>query len=625
MCGICGILNLNERRPDAQQVKSDLGRMLDQLEHRGPDGQGTHHAGPAALGHARLSIIDLEGGRQPILNEDESVALVCNGEVYNFQELREELLQKGHRFRTHSDSEVILHLWEEEGPALVHRLRGMFAFVIHDARQRILFGARDHFGQKPLYYRFRDGVFAFASEIKSLQVLPGVSRELDFQALDQFLFYQFVPHPRTMFAEIRQLPPGSCFAIAEGQLEIERWWQPTFAPDESMSLDEHVERTEQAVLDAVQSHLVSDVPVGVFLSGGIDSSLMLAMASHFSDRPLDTYSISFHGTESDEAEFARIAAERFGARHHEFPFDAGNIANCLETVARIFDQPLADSAAMPLLFLSEQAARETKVVLTGDGGDELFGGYRKYRRASEGFAQTAWSRSLATGLFATERLARTGRDRLRLRRLGSRVSMAASPVQRCAYYRNYWEGWDRHRLYGREVRDAVRGRFLAVDPEHSRRSGLHPVNEMLLLDQEHYLPDDLLLKTDHATMAHGLEARAPLLDPRLAEVAAQLPIALKVDPKMTKVVLRRISDKWLPSELATRPKKGFSFPIREWFRGELHGWLRQRLLDESTVVPKYFDGNCVRQMLDEHRDGARNHGGRLYSLLTLELWHREFA
>ncbi|MEO1995645.1 MAG: asparagine synthase (glutamine-hydrolyzing), partial [Planctomycetaceae bacterium] len=426
MCGICGILNARHepQRPathkDSDENQRLLERMTTALEHRGPDGLGTHIAGPLSIGHVRLSVIGLENGQQPLFNEDGSVVLVCNGEIYNYQQLRHELIRSGHRFQTDSDAEVLVHLWEVDGPELVHRLRGMFAFVLYDKRQNLLFGARDPFGQKPLFYHQTAQRFAFASEIKSLLQLPDVDRRVDRRALDQFLFYQYVPHPGTLFEGIRQISPGHSFFVRDGELQVERYWFPEFDENEELSDQQHLDKLEIGLRDATRAHLVSDVPVGVFLSGGIDSSLVAALASSETHAGLPTYSISFRGTKDDESRYARLASRTLGLDHHEYAFLAGHVEECMPQLAATFDQPLADSAALPLLHLSRQAARDVKVVLTGAGGDAVFAGYRKSRRAAARIVQTRLLAVLGPRVFSSQRLAASVPDRLGLRRLQSR-------------------------------------------------------------------------------------------------------------------------------------------------------------------------------------------------------------
>ena len=594
------------------------------LQHRGPDGQGTHVSGPLSLGQVRLAVIGLDNGHQPLFNEDGSVVLVCNGEIYNYQQLRQQLARAGHRFQTASDAEVILHLWEDEGPELVHRLRGMFAFVLYDKRQNLMFGARDPFGQKPLFYHQTSQRFAFASEIKSLLQLPDVDRRVDRRALDQFLFYQYVPHPGTLFEDIRQISPGHSFFVRDGELQIDRYWFPDFEEQAELSDQQHLERLESSLEDSTRAHLVSDVPVGIFLSGGIDSSLVAALATSESGRRLPAYSISFRGTKDDESRYARMASRSLGLDHHEFPFLASHVEECMAQLATTFDQPLADSAALPLLHLSRQATRDVKVVLTGDGGDEVFAGYRKYRRAAARIVQTRLLAVLGPRVFSSQRLAASVPDRLGLRRLQSRLGMMVVPSQRSAYFRNAWEGWDRQRLYSETPEPEITRAFAAWQDHPQSQIVANPVNRMLQIDQEHYLPDDLMLKSDYTTMACGLEARAPLLDPALVRLAGELPVRLKVTSQQTKIALRAIGRKWLPAELAERPKKGFSFPLSQWFREPLFAWVHDCLLESSRTIPQFFRREHVARVLGEHREGRRNHAGRIYGLLAFEMWYRAY-
>ncbi|MHC4419418.1 MAG: asparagine synthase (glutamine-hydrolyzing) [Planctomycetota bacterium] len=626
MCGICGF---SCGQDDQALDEGALERMVECLRHRGPDDQGFYRQDGVALGHDRLSIIDLEGGRQPIASEDEAVSVISNGEIYNFAELAADLKARGHRFRTRSDSEVIVHLWEDEGPECVQKLRGMFAFVLHDRRRGALFGARDRFGQKPLFYHHDvdRGRFAFASEIKALLSLPWISRRLDAVGLDQFLFYQFVPHPRTLLEGVRQLPPAHTFLLENGRLRLDRYWRPSFEPRPDLPDDHHLQRLRKSVCEAVESHLVSDVPVGIFLSGGIDSSLVAAIATRVSGRRLSSFSIGFPGERQDESSFARLASRHAGTDHREFPFRPGHIEERLEALARTLDQPLADPAALPLAYLSEHASREIKVVFTGDGGDELFAGYEKYFKGVRAPRWLSWIDRRIPALFSASRLATCGPDPGGLRKLRSRIAFRALPVQECIYYKNFWEAWDRDRLYGDDLRQGLGERFEGLDVRLAGETGvggLHPVDRMLLADQIGYLPDDLLRKTDLATMAWGLEARAPLLDHHLAAVAGSLPARLKTTGRETKVALRRIAEHWLPPELVRRPKRGFSVPLAEWFRGGLRGWVRECLLDSSATLGTCFRREGVERVLGEHESGHRNRASKIYALLFFELWYRHY-
>lgn len=626
MCGICGI---SFRPDDGALDEGILERMAECLRHRGPDDSGFYQEDGVALGYRRLSIIDLEGGHQPIASEDGAVSVICNGEIYNFAELADGLKARGHRFRCRSDAEVIVHLWEDEGPECVRKLRGMFAFVLHDRGSGVLFGARDRFGQKPLFYHHDEdrGRFAFASEIKALLSLPWIPRRLDPIGLDQFLFYQFVPHPRTLIEGVRQLPAAHTFLLRDGQLALDRYWRPSFEPRPDLPDHEHIKRLEQSICDAVESHLVSDVPVGIFLSGGIDSSLVAAIATRVSGRRLSSFSIGFPGERQDETPFARLASSHAGTDHHEYPFQPGHIEQRLEALACTLDQPLADPAALPLAYLSEHAAREIKVVFTGDGGDELFGGYPKYLKGARGTGLLPWIDRRVPGLFSASRLATCGPDPVGLRKLRSRIALRCLPVQECIYYKNFWEAWDRERLYGDEVRQGLGRRFEGLDARLAAEPGaadLNAVDRMLLADQLGYLPDNLLRKTDLATMAWGLEARAPLLDHQLAAVAGSLPAHLKTNGRETKIALRRVAEKWLPPELVTRPKRGFSVPLAEWFRGALRGWVRECLLESSVTLDACFRREAIERVLSEHDSGRRNRASRIYALLLFELWYRHY-
>jgi asparagine synthase (glutamine-hydrolysing) len=667
MCGIAGYVNLDNSTVDRETIR----RMVGAIKHRGPDAQTEYLDGPVGFGHARLSIIDLEGGHQPLFNEDRSISVICNGEIYNYRELRASLLQNGHQFRTGSDCEVLTHLWEESGTEMVNQLRGMFAFVLYDRRQGTVFGARDRFGQKPLYYHYDPYSFSFASEIKGLLVLPNVSRDIDPLALDQFLFHQFVPQPRTLFESIKKLAAGSCFelrlpanpengsdasaaesAIAvpgisasrehfrEGKVDVRQtprrlnrgssftmwsYWQPTFVPDDSLSTTEHLARVEAGLNDAVQSHMVADVPVGVFLSGGIDSSLITALAARFNPQPLETFSISFPGSEHDEAPFAREVAATLGTHHHEFPFEPTDLREVLAQAATLFDQPLADAAVLPLMALSRAAVDYVKVVLTGDGGDELFAGYRKYQRLMAFPGRIGWLSNACANLFPMHELAACRPDSLGTRCLRTRLAMLISPRCRSEYHRQGWEGWERFDLYRPETSQQIAGRFesLLGSNDHSSLN-LAPLNAALQLDQGTVLADRLLLKGDCATMAFGLEARAPLLDHHLADIAGNLPLRLKATSSKTKVALREIASRYLPYDIIQRRKKGFSMPLDKWFRNELKDWTRHCLLDESIALPRYFQRPTIERLLREHAAG-KNHSGRIHTLLTFELWCREYA
>lgn len=626
MCGIAGYISLDGPSPER------IAAMVSRLEHRGPDAQTVHLDGPVGLGHARLSIIDLAGGHQPLFNEDRSIAVVCNGEIYNYRELRAQLAQRGHQFRTNSDCEVLAHLWEESGREMTAALRGMFAFVLYDRRQGIVFGARDRFGQKPLYYFLGPRGFAFASEIKSLLTLPEISRAVDRTALDQFLFNSYIPSPRTLFAEISKLPAAHWLELRLAEHETPglsqpfqtgEYWQAEFNPDAATSDAEHLTRLESALEDAVRSHLVSDVPVGVFLSGGIDSSLITALAARHSPHRLQTFSIGFPGSRHDESPRARLIAQTLQTDHHEFPFEPKNMPATLTEAARLFDQPLADTAVLPLLHLSRETAKSVKVVLTGDGGDELFAGYRKYKRMAGIPGRYRWLSRLMSSLCPPQQLAMCAPDPYGSRKLQSRLMQVLAPASRSEYRRDGWEGWERHQLYQPAVA-AELGRPRCRDA--AQAGDIHelaPLNAALRLDQGPVLADRLLLKGDYATMACGLEARAPLLDHQLARVAGSLPMHLKATSTQTKVALREIARRHLPAEIVEARKKGFSMPLDQWLRGELKSFSHDCLLRDSVSLPRFFRREPIERLLAEQAAG-RNHAQRIYGLIMLELWCREY-
>lgn len=622
MCGLAGLIDVAAGSPDRELVAE----MVRRQAHRGPDGQAVHVDGPVALGHARLSIIDLANGRQPIFNEDHSIAAICNGEIYNHRELRRQLEQRGHRFTTDSDCEVLVHLWEEYGRKMPGHLRGMFALVIYDRNEQIVFGARDRFGQKPLFYHASSTRFAFASEMKALLALPEISREVDIEAVDEFLRASYVASPRTMFRSIRRVPANSWFEVrwrdASLSLETGPCAELPPAADHFHSREDHLECVAAAVEDAVQSHRLADVPVGVFLSGGIDSSLIAAMAAKSTPTPISTFAITFPGNRHDEGPKANLVANAIGAEHQEFPFCSHDLPAIMHLAARQFDQPLANTSVLPLMQLAREASQHVKAVLTGDGGDELFAGYRRYRRLVGFPGRSSWLHHAMTSVCQPNYLARCAPDRLGTRRLRTRAMELLAPASRSAYSRQGWEGWERQELYQRDLTDELT-HDCDADIEFNFASERTPLRAALAIDQGPVLADCLLHKADYATMPFGLESRAPLLDSRLAVVAAGLPDELLVTPQTTKVALRAVARNYLPESIVEAPKKGFSMPLDDWLRGELRGFTRNVLLDDSISVPRFFLRQTVERLIAA-QDRGGNHAQRLFALLTLELWCREY-
>jgi asparagine synthase (glutamine-hydrolysing) len=581
-----------------------LERMNATLVHRGPDSGGVHVSPGAGLGARRLSIIDLAGGDQPIANEDETVSVVQNGEIYNFPELRDEVEAAGHRLRTRCDTEIHLHLYEMHGAAYVERLRGMFAFALWDSRRRRLMLGRDRFGIKPLYYRVGGETLAFGSELKALLALPGFSRELDPDALEAYFDAGYVPAPLTIFRGARKLPQGHLLTWKLGDAEptLERYARPAPRSGAAGSDDELAEELRVLLRDSVRAHLLSDVPVGVLLSGGVDSSALTALAAEQTAEPLHTFSIGFAEEPYDELSKARVVAERFGTQHHELRLSP-NIVELFPAVAESFDEPFADDAAIPTYLVSELAATTVKVTLAGEGGDELFGGYDVYA-----------AHSIAG-------LAR--RFTPLLRRLPSpRAQRFAGAATLPVFERHL--AWKR--MFTPEARRGLL-RPRGADPASHYRArwnetdGADELARVLDLDIGTYLADELLVKADRASMAHSLEVRVPFLDTVLSEFAFGLPSRLKVRGLAKKRLLRKALAPIVPAETLSAPKHGFTLPAAQWLRGPLEPYARELLANDRGL----FDGAVVTRLLDDHVARRSDNWRQLWTLLSFAAWHDRYA
>jgi asparagine synthase (glutamine-hydrolysing) len=636
MCGITGAVWTD---PSAALAPEVLARMTDVLRHRGPDDAGSYrgefHLRPGygampgvALGHRRLSIIDLAGGHQPLANEDESVWIVFNGEIYNHRELRKRLEGSGHRFRTHSDTETIVHLYEDEGLDFLAHLNGMFALAIWDAAKRRLVVARDRLGEKPLYYRLEPERLLFASELKSLLEVPGIPRQLDAQSLDEYLTYQYVPHPRTIFRGFSKLPPAHYGVYADGRWTTHCYWKTDFDREDARPLADYAEELRELLTSAVRLRLESDVPLGAFLSGGVDSALVVGLMQRSLAARVKTFSIGFGVSEFDETAAARETANRVGTEHYEFRVEPKCI-DVLERLAWHYDEPFADSSAIPTYYVSQLTRQHVTVALTGDGGDELFGGYLRYRAvrlASRFDRLPGWVRA-AAGNRALRGLARLGRQRSLVRRAGRFAeAIGMSPERRYLEWMSMFNEARRADLYSDQFVGELPNEdpyaFLAAAFARSRRRD--SVTAASLTDVVTYLPCDLLTKVDIASMANSLECRAPFLDHRVVELAARMPIGCKFHRGRGKRILRHAFEDLLPRSLMRRPKMGFGVPLAQWFRHELGDYARQVLLDPVASGRGYFRPEAVRALLDEHRSGAFDHAYRLWGLLVFELWHRQW-
>ncbi|MFZ4137268.1 MULTISPECIES: asparagine synthase (glutamine-hydrolyzing) [Streptomyces] len=615
MCGIAGLASTTGADPEAVRA------LCARLTHRGPDGEGFHTDGQIALGMRRLAVIDPAGGAQPVHNEDRTVTAVCNGELYGYQSLRARLRARGHHFATGSDSECLVHLYEEYGEELVHHLHGMYAFALWDSRTRRLLLARDRVGKKPLHYRRTpDGTLAFASELKALRALPGAARTLDPAALDHYLAHGHVPAPLTLTEDVRKLPPGSLLTWQAGQIHVRRYWTPDFTPRPAPGPGEAAARARALLTEATRSRLVADRPVGAFLSGGLDSSAVVAAMARLSDRPVRTFAVGFEDPAHDERAHARAVARHFGTDHHELVLTGADAAH-LADLAHRFDEPFADSSALPALHLARLAAGQVTVALTGDGGDELFGGYRRYAlMARYGALPVPAALRPLTGALGTGLVARST--------TGTRRRAAGRLLETLAVPR------DRRYAHLMACFTPAQRRWLrtgaddpATDPDapllHTLAASraTDPVNRLLEADTLHYLPGDLLVKLDTTTMAASLEARSPFLDHHLLEWAAGLPAPLKVRGTATKHLLKEAVRPWLPAHIVDRPKKGFSVPLAHWLRTALRDLTRDLLTDHTARSRGLFRPEAVRTLLAEHAAG-QDHAARIWALVQFELWAR---
>ena len=625
MCGICGIVYHDQ----ARLVDPDLiEAMTVALAHRGPDGAGIHLEPGIALGHRRLSIIDLATGSQPLTNEDETVWVTFNGEIYNFQSLRPELEAKGHHFRTHSDTEVLVHLWEEMGPAMLGRLRGMFAFGIWDNRTRTLFIARDRLGKKPLVYSHDATGLRFASELKSLVRDPAFDRTVDYNAIDDYLTYQYVPHPRTIYRSAKKLPPGHYAIYQDGKLTVERYWKPAFVPETHRTWEEDVEEVRHTLTEATRLRMISDVPIGAFLSGGIDSTIIVGLMQKLSTQPVQTFSIGFPIPEYDETRYARMAAKHLGTDHHELVVTPDAL-HVVHDLAYYYDEPFADSSAIPTYYVSEATRKHVTVALTGDAGDELFLGYDRYEAARLGAWFDRWPapvRHLAAARF-WQHIPTSGRQKSTLRRVKRLLdALGSSPRARYRQFVTIFSKDRRHHLYSAEFRAAITGN----DPEgwleslYDEIPGRDFLTQTSYVDVNSYLPLDILNKVDIASMAHGLECRSPMLDHEFVDLVGRMPLDRKMQRNRRKVLLKEAFNDLLPPEIKRRSKMGFGVPLDHWFRGQLRPLLEETLFATPFRERGWFDPTAVRELADEHLSGRWDHSGRLWALVMLELWARNY-
>ncbi len=629
MCGIAGALRT---RPGAELETSATLRMADSLRHRGPDAEGSWSDGICSLAHRRLSIIDLsEAGRQPLCNEDGTIWTVFNGEIYNFQELRAELKRAGHQFRTGTDTEVLVHGYEQWGTNCVRRLRGMFAFAIYDQRNRKLFLARDRVGKKPLFYTWAGDRLLFASELQGLLACPEVSREPDLPAIDSYLSWGYIPAPLTGFRSIKKLPPAHWMTVdvrTDGHVTgEERYWSLTYSPKLGLSEPEAVEAIREKMTEAVRLRMISDVPLGAFLSGGIDSSIVVGLMAGLSSSPVKTFSIGFDEAVFNELDHARRIAERWRTDHHELIVRPDALA-VLPTLVRHFGEPYADSSAVPTFYVSQMTRQHVTVALNGDGGDESFAGYERYlgNRIADTMGRVPGSR-LAAGVVS--RIVPDSKNpRSRLRSVRRFMAVASQPVsERYGRWMGYLSDGVKGALYTASMNRAIgvhRASEWLGELFH-RTAGLDPVDAAMAVDIASYLPFDLLVKVDITSMANSLEARSPFLDHEVMELAARLPSSMKLRGKRSKWILTRAFEDLLPSENVNRRKMGFGVPVGQWFRGPMREFLRDNLLSGAARQRGYFVPGELQRLVEEHESERCDHTAALWNLLMLELWHRELV
>lgn len=624
MCGITGFI--------AQEASADIRRRTDLLErmcasivYRGPDEQGTLVRDQAALGMRRLSIIDLRSGRQPIFSSDGNLAIVFNGEIYNYLELRKELEGLGHKFRTNSDTEVIVTAFERFGKDCLSKLRGMFAFAIWNFADRSLFIARDRVGKKPLFYTVtKTGDFVFGSELKTLLVHGELAKEIDPAALDAYLTFGYVPEEFCILKHAHKLPPGHFLTFKNGRVSTERYWDIDLSePDITRSEGEWIESLREKIVESVRIRLVSEVPLGAFLSGGIDSSAVVGTMAGLSDRPVKTFSIGFREDSFDELSFARKTAARFGTEHHEF-IVTPDLFEITDEIVWHFDEPFADQSALPTYMLSKMAREYVTVVLSGDGGDEVFAGYERYvvNRSRSRFDSVP--AAFRTHLF--RRLSRVlphgafGKNLL--------YNISLDPVGRYIDSISAFNAPKKRLLYSKDLSALLNGSMGCGEEmfrEFCETKGPNdPLHRVLYLDSKTYLPGDILTKVDRMSMANSLEARAPLLDHELIELVARIPSQLKMKGVETKYILKKAMEGIVPDEILHRPKQGFGVPIGEWINDQLRDRINDDLTTSKTRDRGYFDQRYVKTLLDEHTRRRRDHSDKLWMLWMLELWFRRY-
>jgi asparagine synthase (glutamine-hydrolysing) len=625
MCGIAGFINKDKNSPVGDR-EILLDKMCKVITHRGPDEQGTTVEGRAALGMRRLSIIDLKSGQQPIYNADGSKFIVFNGEIYNYRQLKSELESRGLKFKTNSDTETIIHAYEEYGTDCLEKLRGMFAFAIWDSREESLFIARDRVGKKPLFYSLLpNGEFVFGSELKSLLTHGKISKEIDYVALDAYLTFGYVPENHCIFKDVKKLAPGSFLIFKNGEIKIEKYWDFKYREIVEVKTEaEYIERLREEIKDAVKVRLISEVPLGAFLSGGVDSSAIVGMMSQILDKPVKTFSIGFNEDSFDELKYARIAAKHFKTDHHEF-IVTPDLVDVIDDLVWHFDEPFADSSALPTYMVSKMARDFVTVVLSGDGGDELFAGYTRYVIDRKRSGIGSLPKALRKGIFQpiSKALPHGAKGKNYL------YNISLDALDRYIDSISHFGLMNKRSLYSKSFLQTLNSNFGGIESDFkqiaNRISTGNAVDNLLYLDSKTYLPGDILVKVDRMSMATSLEARVPLLDQNLIDFVTQIPTELKLKGLETKYIFKKALEGIVPNEILYRKKQGFGVPIGDWINSQLRERIHGDLNENRTLERGYFKKSYIKTLLDEHSKKRRDHSHSLWILWMLELWHRKFV
>ena len=625
MCGIVGFVNKGPNGVD----RAILERMNAAIVHRGPDDDGFYVGDGVALGMRRLAIIDVAGGHQPIHNADKNKWIVFNGEIYNYQELRKGLEERGHKFYTNSDTEAIIHLYDEYGADCLQHLRGMFAIAIWDTVDKTLFLARDRVGKKPILYSHQsNGDLIFGSEFQALLQHPDISREVDLEAIDSYMSYLCIPAPKTAFKQIRKLEPGHWLRWKDGAVETKRYWLPDFSYKIKISEEDAIEETTRILRESTKLRMISEVPLGAFLSGGVDSSIVVALMAQESAQPVKTFTIGFEEQDFSELKYAKRVAEYVGAEYNEF-IVRPNAMEVIPTLVEHYGEPYADSSAIPTYYVAKETRKHVTVALNGDGGDESFGGYERYAAMQIAETYTKLPKPLRRALieFPVNLLPTSELKRSRFR--DAKRFLQAANLPKTERYFRWMSTFNRDAkgdLYTKDFAAAVSAQNASeyMDRWFAKANGSGTLDAALLTDQMTYLPNDLLVKVDIASMANSLEARSPFLDHKLIEFAATLPEDLKMRRFQTKSLLKKVATRLVPKEVVYRRKMGFGVPIGKWFRGNMKDFVRSALLSERSLKRGIVKPEMLERLVKEHTNAERDHAFQLWTLLMLELWFQRF-